>query len=328
MSFSHKAGSSGTAASSSTKNASHTVHEWKIAAMLVACGMLVASLMSAVLLALGVHLEHEDLTPDPPSTAEKSRQDLAIHATRIANSASLSSTHESLEKSARTWVHELGGVWIPWPQGAPEGYSNPTVDTSQYSSLAELDAALWDFYGEALRFHPSSSTSDQSARASDQSDQDTSTTTVQSQSFTTSRIAFDAVQYAMAIDTELGKETQCGSFDPAALAPAFSSHPDSLGSLDTARQWLEYSYARSDPSLNAAYEQSIHTLDSAINAALEAGAPDTRPLIAAPPSDQQNAYIQIKQALSDLAAANAGQNDRIAAIESFACTALLQVPQK
>lgn len=93
----------------------------------------------------GTRLENPDLTPAPASSAEELRQSLAIDSRKIA-SAAQNLEQTELAKAANNWEKELGGIWVPWPKGAPSGYQNPPLDLSgQSHNIADLKIELTEF---------------------------------------------------------------------------------------------------------------------------------------------------------------------------------------
>lgn len=271
----------------------------------------------AILLSLGARPEHVDLTPEPASTAEQQRQSLAIAAQRIAASQNLSQQAAEAAKQAQTWLDQLGGVWVPWPQGAPEGYENPSPDTSAYSSLDQLRQAVWEFSTAVLSAHsklegaPLIAGDSQTNGAKTDKDSDNA----DSVDRTVAEIGIDAIYAGIALDREAGAEPTCDAPHTSDLVAAFSSHPDTLKNLDTARQWLEYkkTFSPSD-ELN----EQVNALGTLIDTALDSGAPDTRQVMAPPPTDNDHAGTLVYETLKKWMASTTSAKERTT-ITNAAC---------
>ncbi|MDR6939074.1 hypothetical protein [Arcanobacterium hippocoleae] len=99
-------------------------------------------LFSTFMYFIGTNWEKPNLNPAKPAASESARQELAIDSARIAAGAKKLGLTE-LSTLADTWTNDLGGVWAPWPEGAPAGYKNPGLDLSAKSAtVPELVAEL------------------------------------------------------------------------------------------------------------------------------------------------------------------------------------------
>ncbi|WP_353066424.1 hypothetical protein [Arcanobacterium hippocoleae] len=99
-------------------------------------------LFSTFMYFIGTNWEKPNLNPAKPTASESARQELAIDSARIAAGAKKLGLTE-LSTLADTWTNDLGGVWAPWPEGAPAGYKNPGLDLSAKSAtVPELVAEL------------------------------------------------------------------------------------------------------------------------------------------------------------------------------------------
>ncbi len=76
---------------------------------------------------LGVRYQYPDLTPPPASKFQVARQNTVIKIHQIETLATQLEL-SSLSTDSATWRTLLGQIWIPWPQGAPSGYQNPTLN--------------------------------------------------------------------------------------------------------------------------------------------------------------------------------------------------------
>lgn len=221
------------------------------------------AIFALVLVLMGTRLDNQDVTPSPASSAEQTRQEFAVTAAQIESSARTLG-HTDLANDAGQWGSELGGVWVPWPDGAPEGHTNPPLQTVPVATDAELATSLTD-WAERLT-------------ASDTPDP-----------AVTSSIAMQA----MAWGASLVDSPTCTDPDLGVVGQAVSDGV-SIERLETARQWLEQSAAQLTPGERDPELARIATLTDIIEVALESGAPDTRPAMsAAPESDPVTAAYEL-----------------------------------
>lgn len=266
----------------------------------------------AILISLGARSEYADLTPKPASAAEQERQNLAIFAQRIAASQDLSLQAAEVAKQAQIWLDHLGGVWMPWPEDVPEGYENPSIDTSAYSSIDQLRQAVWNFSSLALSAYTDAESADQTPdngktnvikSAEDENNSDSARRTL-------AEIGLDAIYAGITLDKEAGVQPNCEAPNTENLAASLSPYPDTLKNLDTARQWLEYQTALS-PSDDLSAQ--VNTLNTLIDTALDAGTPDTRQVMAPPPTHSDRAATLIYATLKEWIAHTTAAKERLAA---------------
>jgi hypothetical protein len=235
------------------------------------------------LVALGVRLDNQDLTPTEATTSETQRQELAVTAAKISHTAQAlasgksSGLYSSVGHAAELYLDALGGVWIPWPSGAPSGYTNPPLATSAPSDATgvALVTSLTDFSADALS-------------AADDATEDTRPTYM--------AIALSARLYARDLAEALGTD------DPGCPAVTATAAGSALGDsttveiADTARQWLEFDAASLPVGQRQAQLDRIASLSAFEDAAIAAGASDSRK--ASAPLPDNSAQSLTTQALS------------------------------
>ncbi|QJC21570.1 hypothetical protein [Arcanobacterium buesumense] len=222
---------------------------------------------------MGARLEHVSVAPEPPSQAEKERQNSAVAISRTQNLAQQlladpklvdnSETVTEISQASAQWLTAVGNVWIPWPDGAPEGYQNPTLDlTATNISVEELHTellALADMLVASTDLDGSLATS----------------------IATKSRLL---AQHLIPSDTPA---TACHNPDFSVLGTHITGEK-TLASLEVSRQWLEYHAAITDVADRADLHQQISLLTQLTENMLDAGTPDSRPALAplVPDSDE------------------------------------------
>ncbi len=223
-----------------------------------------------ILIAIGAHPTHVDLSPAPASTAEQQRQDVAVLATRIA--ASTRAHHnEELATQAEQWAQAAGGVWVPWPSGAPSGYTNPVEATSAApekltADLASLrDAAITAAPAEPLTYRSIAVAAGHALAA--QQHQGT----------------------ASAPAGQLAPIAACGPVDTDAVARGLSA--DALARFDAARQWFEAA-AGSGKADKTTTATRVAILDAMEEAALTDVRDARSPFAALPASDTEKAATE------------------------------------
>lgn len=229
------------------------------------------AIFAGAIVAMGGRFEDADLTPETPSAEETARQDLAVQAHQIttASQALLDSSPDStrlatLHETASQYEDQLGGVWVPWPSGAPSGYTNPPLATDSPADLKgeDLVSEIKDFSGASLKAADA---------ASDE----------------------DAPMYlSMALGSRLLGEDYAesiGSDDPVCgevnieLAAQVLAPSGSLDVIDASRQWLETDTARMDPESRDSQIARGDALDSFIEAMITNDATDNREAFSAYP---------------------------------------------
>lgn len=107
-----------------------------------------------VLAGCGIRLDSEPEGPSPATVTEQWRQDAAVEAANLASAArdlagspatdpaaypALSAVAEGLEAQAEA----LGGIWVAWPDGPPEGATNrPVAEPPTVSDVGQLRGLL------------------------------------------------------------------------------------------------------------------------------------------------------------------------------------------
>lgn len=193
------------------------------------------AVFALVLQVTGTRLDRT-ATPKEPSAQEVTRQQLAVAAQEISEISD-----DDVSAAASAWEQTLGGVWVPWPNGAPEGATNPPLPTTSPTDPA---AALEDFSKAAL--------------ATD----------------VPAAISAGVSAHALAAT----QPADCGEPDLAALAAGASE--SSVAALESARQWMETDAAALPAGGRDAQLARIDMLSELIDSQIEAGAPDSRPAFA------------------------------------------------
>ncbi|MDO5026104.1 MAG: hypothetical protein Q4E03_06270 [Trueperella sp.] len=127
-----------------------------LSAALIFSGSLILGIALFVILiiAMGARPENIDLSAPPATSSEEQRQAAATAAHRI-NQGAQTAGLTGLASAADAWETKLGGVWIPWPDGAPAGYENPAVSTEPTGTGPEyLISELTDLAKETYDFSP------------------------------------------------------------------------------------------------------------------------------------------------------------------------------
>ncbi|KTF04763.1 hypothetical protein AQZ59_00063 [Trueperella bernardiae] len=232
------------------------------------------ALFALVMVVMGAHLDR-DVSPAPASDAEVERQMLAARATAISDDPAFADV-------AAHWAEALGGVWVPWPDGAPEGYTNPVepyvAGSDTHAELLELSRAALD-----SSLGPIATSVGISALTLGATDAD-----------------------------------QCGEYELSDLARSLNSGV-SVANIETARQWLEWHAATIPAGQRDAELARIDELTDLLDAQLASGAPDDRPVIAPEP---EGPYVEDAfNLLIDQLAFSATQADPAGkqAIASFVC---------
>ncbi|MDO4888915.1 MAG: hypothetical protein Q3979_09515 [Actinomycetaceae bacterium] len=262
----------------------------------------------ATLLAAGTRLDNQDLTPTKASVSEQARQNLATKAARLRQTASsLSAQHPevglyaSIEKRARAYEDALGGVWEPWPTGAPSGQTNPAVNTAPPDD-PDIVAMLDDLSSSSLRAASSAEESDRPTYVS---------------------IALSSRLAAVDASKTLGGTATCGQADPQAAGKA-AADSKSLDVAEYARQWMETDAASLDATARQAASQRIESITALQSSMLESGAKDKRPAVAAPPEldgDQTPTSKGLSMLTNRLVAVSASADDEAReAIVSYGCS--------
>ncbi|USR79967.1 hypothetical protein [Arcanobacterium pinnipediorum] len=225
----------------------------------------VCAVFILILVVMGTRLENTSVAPQTPSAAEEERQDIAVSIARVhATAQELQTSNPDATSTAiltqlipasQAWLERIGGVWVPWPDGAPQGYENPHLDLNAPEiSLPSLQSQL--------------STISDKLSATDNIDPHLSVS-----------IATSARTFAANLADPAQRLEICSTPDVAALSSAVNTAP-AIVNVDTARQWLEYHAALLDPGARQIELHKINLLTELTHSALENGGKDERHPIA------------------------------------------------
>ncbi|MFT0847834.1 hypothetical protein VR010_08775 [Actinomycetaceae bacterium L2_0104] len=296
--------------SSTSKGTERKVSGWKFAAGVI----LGVAIFVGILVAIGARPEHQDLTPPEASEQETTRQALAEQAVRIERSAQQlqedeeNASLQSVAEAASIYAEDLGGVWVPWPDGAPTGYTNPPLETEPPVDLT--GTALVE---ELVSFSESARSAIDSAPAAQRQE-------LASMALGAQLLAMDLAESGEA------EVPSCGEVDIAAAGAAANS-TSTLEVADAARQWLETDASNlpagaRDPELIRI--NAVSTFEEAI---LRSGTADTRSAFAAYPElaegetyTSQALHMLSAELLTSAAEAEPAERD---ALLSFGCSLFL-----
>ncbi|MDP9806960.1 hypothetical protein J2S70_001542 [Trueperella bonasi] len=233
------------------------------------------ALFALVMIVMGIRLE-KDVSPREPSPQDVERQQLAARAQEIAHSGG------DYASFGEDWTTALGGVWIPWPDGAPDGYTNPPIPENSFD----------DVHSALLELSEATLNSD-----------------------------LGPVTTAIGISTlSLGasEPDQCGEYDLATVAGAANSGV-AVENVEIARQWLEQHAAQLEVGARDSEIERIDMLSNLIDAQLAAGAPDTRPALVAEPAGDSHVEAAYKLLIDQLAFSAMNASGAQADVASFIC---------
>ena len=298
--------------SSASKGTEKKVSGWKFAAGAI----LGIAIFIGVLVAIGARLEHQDLTPPQASEQESARQALAEQAVRIERSAQQlqqdgeeDGSLQAIADTASVYAEDLGGVWVPWPGGAPTGYTNPPLETEPAADIT--GAALVE---ELISFSESAESAVDSAPDA------------QRQELVSMALGAQLLAMDLAESAGIEEPPSCGDVDIAA-AGAVANDTSTLEVADAARQWLETDASNlaagaRDPELVRI--NAVSTFEEAI---LRSGTADTRSAFAAYPelAEGQTYTSQALHMLSAELLSSAAEAEPAArkALLSFGCSLYL-----
>lgn len=239
---------------------------------------------------IGARLDYQKIDPDPPTSAEQARQNMAVQVSRILSYSERNGQAE-LAVHATKWLEMLGGVWQPWPNGnLPEGRTNPPYKTE---APVEADTA---YVLEQLN--------DLSTSAADQASLYTD-----GEREALVRIAIDAKNCAARVAVGAGMDAPAtGTLDMKALAEIANS--ETLTALSQARQWLEKDASLVYVTQRTALSARIETISALEEDILAHGIEDKRPAVAPLPQLEEGQNLT-SIALSH--SANALIDDSVAA---------------
>ena len=231
--------------------------------MLAGGAVLAIAVVCGSLALAGVRLDDRDAAVPAASAGERARQGLAEKVARLRASASALQTahpevpqYATIADRAKAYSAAVGGVWRPWPSGAPSGRTNPPVATAAPVGVdgASLVAQLQDVSASALAASSKAPEGDRGSRLT----------------------AIDA-------SPVLGGRASCGTADPAA-AGSSAANGDSVRVAEAARQWLQTDAAQLAPAQRSRQTARIESVARLQSSMLAAGAPDGRSGPAAPPA--------------------------------------------
>lgn len=200
------------------------------------------------LVVIGVRIDSGPPVPPPPSAAEQARQDAASAYLLLAEAAEADPDSADLATMARAHEEAVGGVWVPWPGGPPEGATNPPAPRADTDDVSELLIQSIDATEEAL----------ETAEPAD-----------------APLYASILIRQQAALDTLSEGEERGLSAEP--LSPsgvAALASEQTLIEIDTARQWLESAAPHLENPEQALLR--IDLLEDYTNAILDTGMTDSR----------------------------------------------------
>ncbi|WP_152196506.1 DUF4439 domain-containing protein [Georgenia subflava] len=229
----------------------------------------VALLAAAVLAGCGVRLDSAPPEEPAPDAVEELRQEAAVDAATIAATvAEITSEDEAtaalLERvaaDAGAHLGALGGVWVAWPEGAPEDVETSDVVTTPpvpEPGAADLLTLLADGAAEARSGALQAPTDELAALLAS--------------------VAVSRSRSATALAAVLGTEPPAGTaapLDPQGLLARGVDGPTLLV-LDQARYAFETVAARTEGAARERATTRAIQLRSLVDAAVAAGAPDVR----------------------------------------------------
>lgn len=173
----------------------------------------------------------------------------AASGSTTSGSAASPASASQLEATLALWAREistdLGGVWVPWPSGAPSGYSNVPVPTVLASTTDRADLArAYTQMAAQLRSVPTESAPQKA------------------------RLAIDAMKADDAALLLKGS-LSCGEVSTADLVRYFVN-PEGQRTLGAMRQWWETSIARTPADQRGPAESRQKMLDELSEASIMA----------------------------------------------------------
>lgn len=230
---------------------------WPAFILAVAIGVAIFILAMVV---IGVRLDTGPTLPDEPSSAEEARQAAASSYSLLADAAEGDETFAQVADMARSHEEAVGGVWVPWPDGAPDGATNPPDAHSDSTDVVEL-------LGESI-----------AATELALGEADSSDAPLYASMLLRQQVAYETVAVT-AEGEELVNHMAAGPLTPDQVAELASEQ--TLVELDTARQWLETAAPHLESNDGA--RARIADLDDYTNAILDAGISDQRDAFATLP---------------------------------------------
>lgn len=299
-------------ASAKLRDISHSrPRGWKAVAGTAIWAVLLAALLVGILAAIGVRFGSEE--PAPVPAAEAARQDLAVRATRLADGARQydGETYAQVASHAAEFSNALGGVWEPWPTGAPAGTTNPPLPTSGADlSTQELAAQALDLSDAAIAAANGLSESIESAP---------------------SRPLYLSIALRARLDAQLLAEA-AGTEVPACeanaeSAGALAASSAGLEKASASREWIETATARLEPAQRNQRLPRINVLTTFEEGMVGAGIPDSRMVPAAYPTDESSENL-INLGLENYAEILTGANGDARELVNFGCSLYLDSAER
>lgn len=228
-----------------------------------------ATALAAALVLTGCGVRLDTAPPEVPTAdaAEEVRQDEAVLAQTLARDVpritatdpAIATQLEVVAAQAQAHADALGGVWEPWPDGAPEDVMVPEIDAPASPTTPEdvLDLLV---SGAASAREAALTTSDAELAA------------------TLAATAIARAAAAAGLGAVLGMPVTAPDAAPLSREALLARGADgpTVLVLDSARYALETVAARSSGEVRQAMRERAVALRSLVDTALAAGAPDGR----------------------------------------------------
>ncbi|MDY5584291.1 MAG: hypothetical protein SPG61_00675, partial [Arcanobacterium sp.] len=242
---------------------------WPIVQFLL-WGFFAAAILAILLISMEVRWEKPDLTPATPSAFEDQRQNLAITATQIEHAANTLKLSD-LANTAQTWVTELNGVWVPWPDGAPEGYKNPQLQLQLPSiDAASLAQALIKFGEESTLLPEKYLTTFQTTNNQNSENTDSTKVKISTLTAMSAKQTLEAFTHAQKIIDTNKLELTLAEFDYGDLAH-LAQNQDFVQSANALQQLFEVEAAKLLPEQRKTLLEKIASLEEIFKSADTAG---------------------------------------------------------
>jgi len=254
-----------------------------------AAAALVGVAVAVSLAGCGLRLETPPPVAPSPDAAEELRQEAAVDAATLTSTVSEvtaeGTTAEVLDRvgsDADAHVDALGGVWVAWPEGAPEG----AVPPDPVSTAPPVpDPGVADVLGLL----------EQGAAAAREGALEAPTDELAGMLAAVSISRAQAAGELARASGETVPETMATPMDRTGLLARGVDGPTLLV-LDQARFAWETVGARSEGPARGAATARAEQLQSLVDVAVEAGAPDERPAVYDLPGADEEAGLSAEQA--------------------------------
>ncbi|WP_216381411.1 hypothetical protein [Arcanobacterium phocae] len=287
-----------------TNSRSHTKSVLASWLSFVGLSLIAIAIFALVLVVMGTRWEHMSLDPAKPTPTEQARQNTAVTIARthtlaqeLQNDAlepTIAAIIGDVATASDQWLTSLGDVWVPWPDGAPEGYSNPELD------LTPKEVTVDALRNELIQL----------------------SSTLPADTNLDGRIATSISVKARTLAAQLSpneeREQSCHTPDLSQLGSHITGE-QTLLRLESARQWLEHYAAIADPAQRQHPEEQIALLTALTENMIDAGTPDSRPALV-PPASSEDVTAALTVANAELIdqASQATPEEREATV-SFLC---------